>query len=168
MDLEKNSPNHKTYIISLLVEDKFGVLQRISGVFSRRGYNMDTITVGKTHSPGVSRMTITTTGSEKTLEQIIKQLSKLVETLKVSVMSEKDSVLREIALAKVHAPDFASRSEIMNYADIFRAKIVHVGKNNLIVEITGDYEKIDAFFDLIKPFGIKELVRTGLTAMARD
>ena len=165
---EPNQIGHKLYIISMLVEDRFGVLQRIAGVFSRRGFNMDTITVGKTHTTGVSRMTITTTGNEKIVEQMVKQLSKLVETLKVSVVNETESVVREIALVKVHSPDFASRSEILNYADIFRAKIVNVGKSSMIIEITGDYEKIDAFLDLIKPFGIKELVRTGLTAMMRE
>ncbi|MEM3030100.1 MAG: acetolactate synthase small subunit [Candidatus Micrarchaeia archaeon] len=156
------------HILSLLVEDKFGVLQRISGVFSRRGFNMNTITVGKTEKPGLSRMTITTTGDDHTVEQIIKQLSKLVETIKVIEMEPEKAVTREIALAKIHVKDFAARNELMNFTSIFRGRVIDVGANSMIVEVTGPADKIDAFVELIRPFGIKEMVRTGITALSRD
>ena len=158
----------KKKIISILVEDKFGALQRIAAVFSRRGFNMDTITVGKTEKPGLSRMTITTFGDERTAEQIVKQLNKLIETVKVSEIEEKNSVLREIALIKSHVKDFGARSEIMNYTKIFRGRVVDVGSRSIMIEITGTPSKIDAFVELIKPFGIKELVRTGVTALSRE
>lgn len=158
----------KEQIISLLVEDKFGVLQRIAGVFSRRGFNMNTITVGRSEKPGLSRMTITTSGSEKIVEQIMKQLSKLVETIKVSELNEEECVVREIGLIKVYVRDFAARSEIINYTQIFRGRVVDASQNSMMIEITGTPEKLDAYTELIKPFGIKELVRTGVTALLRD
>ncbi|VVB65496.1 Small subunit of acetolactate synthase [Candidatus Gugararchaeum adminiculabundum] len=168
--MAKNETDAKQalHIISMLVEDKFGVLQRISGVFSRRGFNMDSLTVGATTTPGVSRMTITTRGTDERVEQIVKQLSKLVETLKVSELSPDDSVSREIALVKVSVKDFATRSEVLSYADIFRARVVDVAAKSLTIEITGESTKVDAFIDLIKPFGIKEVVRTGICALQRD
>ena len=156
------------YIISITIEDRFGALQRVAGVFSRRGFNMDTITVGKTEKPGLSKMTITTTGEKRTIEQIVKQLSKLVETIKVMELEEKDVVTREIALAKIHVKDYAARTEVMNYTDIFRGRIVDVAANSMVVEVTGTSNKIDGFIELVKPFGIKELVRTGITALSRD
>jgi len=164
----KGNGSQHEHILSLLVEDKFGVLQRISGVFSRRGFNMNTITVGKTERPGLSRMTITTTGDDHTVEQIIKQLSKLVETIKVVEMEPEKTVTREIALLKAHVKDFAARNEIMNFTNIFRGRIVDAGPNAMIIEVTGPADKIDAFVELIKPFGIKEMVRTGITALSRD
>ena len=156
------------HIISILVEDRFGALQRIAGVFSRRGFNMNTITVGKTDKPGLSRMTISTTGSAKTVEQMVKQLSKLVETIKVSEFSESDCVTREIALCKIHIKDYNARNEATNFVEVFRGRIIDVSHNSMIVEITGPRDKVDAFMDLMRPFGIKEFVRTGITAMKRD
>ncbi len=160
--------NRKPYIISMLVEDKFGVLQRISGVFSRRGFNMNTITVGRSEKQGVSRMTITTTGDKRMVEQIIKQLNKLVDVIKVIELEENECVTREIALAKVHVKDYVARNELTNFTNIFRGKIVDVGANSMIIEVTGTSDKIDGFIDLIKPFGIKEFVRTGITALSRQ
>ena len=158
----------KTHIISLLVEDRFGALQRIAGVFSRRGFNMNTITVGRTEKPGISRMTITTEGDDKTVEQIIKQLNKVVDVIKVSELEEQECVMREIALLKVHIKDYAARSEMMNYTEIFRGRVVDVSPNSMMVEITGTPDKIDAFVELARPFGIKEMVRTGITALKRE
>jgi len=158
---------HKKFIISLLVENKVGVLQRITGVFSKRKFNLLTITVGETETPEVSRMTITTEGDEDIKEQIVKQLNKMVEVLKVSEILEGEAVIREIALIKITAKDFMMRSEIINYAEIFRGRIVDVGKSSVTVEITGTPEKTDAFLKLVKSFGIKEMVRTGVTAIAR-
>ncbi|MEM3399743.1 MAG: acetolactate synthase small subunit [Candidatus Micrarchaeia archaeon] len=156
------------HIISMLVEDRMGTLQRIACVFSKRNFNMDTITVGKTEMPGLSRVTITTRGDEKTVEQIVKQLNKLVDVIKVSEMDESTAVIREIAMVKVHVKDFAARSEIMNYSNIFRGRVVDVSPKSITIEVTGTPSKIEAFVDLIKPFGIKEFVRTGVTALARD
>lgn len=158
----------KRHMVSVLVEDRAGVLQRIAGVFSRRGFNIDTITVGKSERPGLSRMTITIHGSRETLEKIMKQLHKLIETIKVMELDDSNSVVREICLAKVFTKDAAARTEVMNYSDIFRGKVVDVAQNSLMVEVTGDGEKIDAFLELVKPFGIKESVRTGVTALMRD
>lgn len=157
----------RLHIISLLVEDRFGVLQRIAGVFSRRGFNMDTITVGRTNIDGSSRMTITTTGDDWTVEQIIKQLNKLVDTIKVSQVDSSEAVIREIALIKIHVKDSSARSEVLSYVNIFRGRVVDVCKRSMMVEVTGQSIKIDAFLDLIRPFGVKDMVRTGLTALAR-
>ncbi len=158
----------KPHIISLLVEDRFGVLQRVASIFSRRGFNMNTITVGVTNQEGMSRMTILAKGDDKKAEQIVKQLSKLPEVIKVGELFESDCVVREIALLKVFVKDYASRSEIMNFTEIFRAKVVDVSKSSMMIEMTGTTDKVDALIDLLKPFGIKEMVRTGITALPRE
>ncbi|RLG58961.1 MAG: acetolactate synthase small subunit [Candidatus Hydrothermarchaeota archaeon] len=155
------------YILSVLVEDKPGVMQRVSGLFRRRNFNIDSITVGHSEKKGVSRITLTVAGDRKILEQVMKQLNKLIEVVKVSELSEKESVVRELALVKVRTKNESVRSELISYANIFRGRIVDVSKNSMIIEITGDSEKIDAFIDLVKIYGILELARTGITAMIR-
>ena len=155
------------YILSVLVEDKPGVMQRVSGLFRRRNFNIDSITVGHSEKKGVSRITLTVAGDRKILEQVMKQLNKLIEVVKVSELSEKESVVRELALVKVRTKNESMRSELISYANIFRGRIVDVSKDSMIIEITGDSEKIDAFIDLVKIYGILELARTGITAMIR-
>ncbi|ADP76857.1 acetolactate synthase, small subunit [Methanothermus fervidus DSM 2088] len=157
----------RTHTISALVEHKPGVLQRISGLFTRRGYNIESITVGESENPELARMTIIVKGDEKVLEQITKQLNKLVDVIKVRDLDPKTTVMRELCLIKVHAPDESSRSEVIQYANIFRGRIVDVSPETLTVEVTGDPEKINALISLLESFGIKELARTGPTAISR-
>jgi acetolactate synthase I/III small subunit len=152
--------------ISVMVENKFGVLARISTLFAARGFNIDSLAVGETEDPSVSRMTIVVSGKETVLEQVEKQLNKLIDVIKVTSLTDEPHIERDLALIKVKA-DKASRSEIFQIVDIFRAKIVDVGTDSLIIEITGDESKITALEELLKPFGIKEMVRTGIIAMAR-
>jgi acetolactate synthase-1/3 small subunit len=152
--------------ISVLVENKFGVLARISTLFAARGFNIDSLAVGETEDPQVSRMTIVARGNESVLEQVEKQLNKLIDVIKVTNMAEEPHLERDLALIKVKA-DKTNRSEIYQIVDIFRAKIVDVANDSLIVEVTGDEEKILALATLLRPFGIKEMVRTGIIAMAR-
>ena len=156
-----------THVISVWVEDKFGVLQRVGGVFSRRGFNISSITVGTTEQEGVSRMTVVTHGDDAVIEKMIKQLNKLIEVVKV-VELEQGCTGRELVLAKIHMKDHFVLSELMNYTKIFGGKIVSARKRTLTVEIAGGPQKIDEFLELVKPFGIKELVRTGLSAISRD
>jgi acetolactate synthase-1/3 small subunit len=154
------------HTISVLVENKFGVLTRVAGLFSGRGYNIDTLNVGPTHDPVLSRMTIVTTGDEATLEQIVKQLNKLPNVLKVQNFSEGEYVDRELVLVKVGV-DFKSRAEVMQITDIFRAKIVDVQPKSLTIEITGNDSKVEKFLDLMQTFGVLELTRTGQVALPR-
>jgi acetolactate synthase I/III small subunit len=154
------------HAISVLVENKAGVLARIANLFSARGYNIDSLAVGETEDPSISRMTIIVRGDERILEQIEKQLNKLVDVIRVSDFLETEHLERDLILIKV-AADKNSRLEIMQIVDIFRAKIVDVGSNSVIIEMTGNEEKINAFVEIIKPFGIKEMVRTGIVAMGR-
>jgi acetolactate synthase-1/3 small subunit len=154
------------HTISVLVENKFGVLTRVAGLFSGRGYNIDTLNVGPTHDPKLSRMTIVTTGDEATLEQIVKQLNKLPNVLKVQNFSEGEYVDRELVLVKVGV-DSKSRAEVMQITDIFRAKIVDVQPKTLAIEITGNASKVEKFLDLMKTFGVLELTRTGQVALPR-
>lgn len=156
----------KRNIIVALVEDKPGVMQRISGMFTRRGFNIETISVGHTEKKGISRITLTVIADDKKIEQLIKQLNKIIEVIKVTRMPD-DALLRELMLVKVHAPDKDSRTEILQYCEIFRARIVDVSRDSLIIEVTGDIEKIEAFIKLLTPFGIKELAITGISSMAR-
>ena len=156
----------KYHVISTLVENKPGVLQKVAGLFTRRDFNIDSITVGESEVDGLARMVITVKADEKILEQVIKQLNKLVDVVKIKDIS-KNAVKRELCLVKVNIPNEKSRAEIMQYANIFRAKIVDVTEETLIIEITGDMEKINAFISLLKGYGIKKISRTGLTAMAR-
>lgn len=155
------------HTISVLVENKFGVLTRIAGLFSGRGYNIDTLNVAPTHDASVSRMTIVTRGDDATLEQIVKQLNKLVEVLKVQDFREGEFVDRELVLVKVGV-DAKSRAEVMQITDIFRAKIVDVQPKSLTIEITGQESKVEKFLELMKGFGVMDLTRTGKVALARN
>ncbi|HHY42946.1 MAG TPA: acetolactate synthase small subunit [Thermoanaerobacterales bacterium] len=152
--------------LSVLVENHPGVLSRIAGLFSRRGYNIDSLAVGTTENPDISRMTIVVEGDEYVVEQVKKQLNKLVDVIKVSKIDPQDSVTRELVLIKVDAEPHV-RSEIIHIAEIFRANIVDVSRKSMTIELTGDKDKVKAFEELLKPFGIKELVRTGIIAINR-
>ena len=154
------------HILSVLVENKPGVLARVSGLFSRRGFNIDSLAVGPTEDADVSRMTIVVDADDVKLEQITKQLYKLINILKISDLDPNDSVERELVLIKVNAPP-NMRPEIVETANIFRANIIDVSKSTLTIEITGTSNKIQALEDLLRPYGIKELVRTGKVALAR-
>ena len=154
------------HTISVLVENKFGVLTRVAGLFSGRGYNIDTLNVGPTHSPDLSRMTIVTHGDEATLEQIVKQLNKLPDVIKVQDFREGEYVDRELVLVKVGV-DSKSRAEVMQITDIFRAKIVDVQPKSLTIEVTGTESKVEKFLELMASFGVQELTRTGKAALPR-
>lgn len=154
------------HTIAVIVENKSGVLTRIAGLFSRRSFNIDSLSVGATDNPDYSRMTITVQGDKDVLEQVIKQLSKLINVIRVSELAPAESVERELAVIKVSA-DRESRSEIMQIVNIFRAKIIDVSAKSMIIEATGDEEKVDAIIQLLRQFGIKELARTGKVAMVR-
>ncbi|MFC1512714.1 acetolactate synthase small subunit [bacterium] len=154
------------HTISVLVENHFGVLARISGLFSARGFNIDSLAVGETDDPSISRMTIVVKGDETILEQVMKQLNKLIDVIKVLDLKEDSMVKSDLLLVKVKA-DKAAKSEILQIVDIFRAKIVDVASNSVIIEMTGEEEKIETMLNMLKPFGILEVVRTGTVAMAR-
>ncbi|HWC61130.1 MAG TPA: acetolactate synthase small subunit [Verrucomicrobiae bacterium] len=154
------------HTISVLVENKFGVLTRVAGLFSGRGYNIDTLNVGPTHDATASRMTIITHGDEATIEQIVKQLKKLPDVINVQDFHQGEYVDRELVLVKVGV-DSKTRAEVMQITDIFRAKIVDVQPKSLTIEITGDGSKIEKFLNLMKAFGVMDLTRTGSVAMPR-
>ncbi|GIQ70923.1 acetolactate synthase small subunit [Xylanibacillus composti] len=154
------------HTISVLVNNQPGVLQRVAGLFGRRGFNIESITVGESEEHGLSRMVIVTTGSERTLEQISKQLYKLIDVIKVVDLSAGPMVAREVALIKVNAEP-AARPEILGVVETFRASVVDIGASTMIVQAIGDTDKIDAIVELLKPYGIRELSRTGVTAMTR-
>ena len=156
----------KYHVISTLVENKPGVLQKVAGLFTRRDFNIDSITVGESEVEGLARMVITVKADDKILEQVTKQLNKLVDVIKIKDIT-KNAVKRELCLIKVNIPNEKARAEIIQYVNIFRAKIVDVTEETLIIEITGDIEKTNAFISLLKGYGIKRISRTGLTAMAR-
>ena len=155
------------HTISILVENKFGVLSRVSGLFSGRGYNIESLSVGETIDPQVSIMTIVTTGDDQIIEQITKQLNKLIDVIKVTDMKELEHVEREMVLIKI-APRQQDKSEVLNLTEIFRGRIVDSSQKTYTIEITGDEKKIEAFIELMKPMGIKEFVRTGKVAIARE
>lgn len=154
------------FVLSVLVENHAGVLSRVSGLFSRRGYNIDSLTVCETNVPGQSRMTIVVNGDEYILEQIQKQLAKLVEVISIKKCEKSSSTQREMALIKVKA-EGTNRAVIIETCEIFRAHIVDVGIDSVIVEATGSEDKIDSLVRLLEPYGILEYVKTGLTAMDR-
>ena len=158
-------PQHHTIVA--LVEDRPGVLNRISSLFRRRGFNIASLAVGKSEQPKFSRMTFVVEGDEATVEQVTKQLNKLIDVIKVSEIEEAEVVARELALIKVHATP-ANRSEIIQLVEIFRSNIVDVGPQSLIIETTGEEDKINALYNLLRPFGIQELMRTGRVAMPRS
>jgi acetolactate synthase-1/3 small subunit len=157
----------QNHIISAIVEHKPGVLYMVSNMFRRRGFNIESISVGPTEQSDLARMTITVNGDERTVEQVVKQLNKLIDVIKVSRLDPVNIVTRELALIKVRALDTKVRSDVINYAEIFRARVVDVSSESLMVEITGTSDKIDAFLDLMKPFGVREVARTGITALSR-
>lgn len=156
----------KKHILAVTVENKPGVLTRVTTLFRRRGYNIESLAVGETETPDISRMTIVVSGDDRIIEQVTKQLYKLVEVIKIVDISEEKAVERELVLIKVKA-DATVRAEIVQIVEIFRARIVDIGRDTLIIEATGDSGKIDAIEDSLKPFGIVELVRTGKIAMVR-
>lgn len=157
----------RTHIISALVLHKPGVLQRVSGLFTRRGFNIETITVGTSENKNLARMTIISKGDEKVLEQITKQLNKLIDVIKVRDLDPDITVKRELCLIKVHTATEKARAEVIQYTNIFRGRVIDVNPETLTVEITGDPEKIEAMIDLVSNFGIKEIARTGPTAITR-
>jgi acetolactate synthase-1/3 small subunit len=154
------------HTLAILVENKPGVLTRVAGLFSRRGFNIESLAVGITENQDTSRITIVVSGDDNILEQVEKQLNKLIDVIRVSDIPAEDSVSRELALIKVGV-DSTTRAEVMQIVDIFRAKIVDVGIKSLVVEVTGDESKINAIEQLLRQFGIKEMVRTGKIAMNR-
>jgi len=154
-------------IISVLVENKPGVLHSVSNMFRRRDFNIESISVGLAEKKGLSRMTIVIKGDEKTIDQVVKQLKKIIEVVKVEYLATKGTVTRELALVKINVPDGKIRSEIINFTNVFRGRIVDVAPQSLMVEITGAPDKIDAFLNLMNNFGILQLARTGITALSR-
>ena len=155
------------HTISVLVENKFGVLSRVSGLFSGRGFNIESLSVGETIDPAVSLMTIVTAGDDQIVEQITKQLNKLIDVIKVVDFMDIDHVEREMVLIKV-SPRKENKTEVLQLAEIFRGRVVDSGTVTLTIEITGNERKIAAFIELIKPYGVKEFVRTGKVAIARE
>ncbi|BAI81122.1 acetolactate synthase, small subunit [Deferribacter desulfuricans SSM1] len=154
------------HIISVLVENKFGVLSRVAGLFSGRGYNIESLSVNTTHDPRFSVMTIVTSGDERIIEQIIKQLRKLINVIKVRDVTPMDHIEREMMLVKVHATS-KTRPDIFNIINTFRGKVVDITGDSLIVEITGTDDKNKAFIKVLEPYGIIEVIKTGFVAIAR-
>ncbi|HKG36368.1 MAG TPA: acetolactate synthase small subunit [Solirubrobacterales bacterium] len=156
----------RKHVLSILVENRPGVLARIAGLFARRGFNIDTLAVGPTDDANISRITLTLDGAVHPIDQVTKQLHKLVNVLKIRDMEPEDTIAREMALFKVTAA-VENRAEIMQFAEIFRAKIVDVSRRTMTIEITGSADKIEAFERMIRPHGLVEMVRTGEIAIAR-
>ncbi len=157
----------KMYIVSAIVEHKPGVLYSVSNMFRRRGFNIETITVGAAEQKDLARLTVTIKGDERMVEQSVKQLQKLIDVVKVSILEPENTVSRELALVKVNTVDTKVRSDVINYTEIFKGHVVDVAHDSLVVEITGDSDKINAFIELMRPFGLKEIARTGVTALSR-
>ncbi len=157
----------KPHTLSILVENRAGVLSRVAAMFSRRGFNIESLAVGTCEEPDMSRITIVVNGDDSVVEQMMKQTNKLIDVIKVSDLTERESVERELALIKVAAESGPSRAEILQIADIFRAQVVDVGAKTLVLQVAGDTNKIDALEKLLRQYGIKELVRTGKIALLR-
>jgi acetolactate synthase-1/3 small subunit len=157
----------KTFIFGTLVEHKPGVLQKVSNMFRQRNFNIESITVGPTERGDIARMTITMKGEEEEAVQLEKQLRKLIDVLEVKVLDPGGTVVRELALVKVKVTDWRARSDLVNWANIFRSRIVDVAPDSIMIEITGTPSKIDAFLELMKRFELLEVSRTGVTAMER-
>jgi acetolactate synthase I/III small subunit len=157
----------KPHTLSILVENKAGVLSRVTGLFSRRGFNIESLAVGPCEEPGMSRITIVVIGDDAKVEQIMKQLNKLIDIIKVSDLTDNPRVERELALIKVTAELGTSRAEIMQIAEIFRASIVDVSPKSIVLQVIGDTEKIEALETLLRQFGVKEFVRTGTIGILR-
>ena len=158
--------SHKTHTLSVLVEDKPGVLARVAALFSRRGFNIESLAVGATEQKDMSRMTIVVSAEETPLEQVTKQLNKLINVIKIVEQDEDNSVARELALIKVRA-DTGSRSQVIEAVNLFRAKVVDVSPEAMTIEATGDRGKIEALLGVLEPFGIREIVQSGLVSMTR-
>jgi acetolactate synthase-1/3 small subunit len=156
----------RKHILSILVENKPGVLTRIAGLFARRGFNIDTLAVGPTDDPTLSRITLTLDGAMHPIDQVTKQLHKLVNVIKIRDLEPTETVARELALFKVSA-DGSSRAEVMQMVEIFRGKIIDVSKRSVIIEVTGSFDKIEAFERMVRPFGLIEMARTGEIAISR-
>jgi len=154
------------HVVSVLVENRAGTLSRVSGLFSRRGFNIDSLTVGETEDPSVSRMTIAVTGDNAVLEQIVKQLAKLVDVIAVRELNQSSCIRREILLVKVKAGE-KTRPAVIEIAGIFRSRIIDVSPSTITIEATGDTEKLEGLLLLLRPYGILELARTGLVALER-
>lgn len=154
------------HIISVLVENHFGVLAKVAGLFSGRGFNIDSLAVGETQEPSVSRMTIVTHGDDRIVEKIIKQLDKLIDVIKVTDIRQDEMIDRELVLVKASATA-DNRTNVMQIVNTFRAKIVDVGQTSLTIEVTGNESKVDAMLELLRPFGIMEVARTGVIALSR-
>jgi acetolactate synthase I/III small subunit len=154
------------YVLSLLVDDQPGVTSRISGLFTRRGYNIESFSSGSTEIPDKTRITLVVNGDKEILEQIQKQLQKLIDVVNIRELKPEESVYRELALIKVNTND-GNRASVLEVTDIFRGKVIDVATDCVILEVTGDHAKLEAFIDLMKPYGIREIVRTGLTALSR-
>jgi acetolactate synthase-1/3 small subunit len=167
-DLEAAGGIHtgRKHIITLLVENKPGVLARIAGLFSRRGFNIDTLAVGPTDDPMLSRMTLTLDGALHPIDQVTKQLHKLVNVIKIRDLEPEETVARELALFKI-AADSETRAQVMQFAEIFRGHVIDVSKRSITVEVTGTDDKIEAFEQAVRPFGLIEMVRTGEIAISR-
>jgi len=163
----ENKQDEKQHTISLLVENRFGALNRIAGMFAAKGYNIDSLTVGPTEDEAVARMTIVTRGDDQVIEQITKQLNKLIDVIKVIDLTYENFVERELALIKVQSST-QTRSEIILISEIFRAKVVDLSSHNLTLEVTGNKQKVDAIINMLKPFGLKEVARTGRVALKRE
>ncbi|WP_292729583.1 acetolactate synthase small subunit [Methanoculleus sp.] len=157
----------KQHTLSVLVENRAGVLSRVAAMFSRRGFNIESLAVGTCEEPNMSRITIVVNGDDGVVEQMMKQTNKLIDVIKVSDLTARESVERELALIKVAAETGPARAEILQIADIFRALVVDVGAKTLVLQVTGDTSKIDALETLLRQYGIKELVRTGKIALLR-
>jgi acetolactate synthase-1/3 small subunit len=154
-------------VVSAIVENKPGVLHSVANLFRRRNFNIDSITVGATEQVGLARITITVNADEKTLDQVVKQLAKLIDVIKVDELIPSSTVTRELALVKVRVPSVKDRADIISCVDVFRGRVVDVAPESLMVEITGTPDKIDAFLNLMKTSGVLELARTGITALSR-
>jgi acetolactate synthase I/III small subunit len=167
-DLEAagNIRTGRKHTLSILTENKAGVLSRIAGLFARRGFNIDTLTVGPTDDPEISRFTITIDGAEHSIDQVTKQLHKLVNVIKIRDLEPDETVARELAVFKL-AVDGSARAEVMQVCEIFRGKVVDVSRRSIILEVTGTTEKIEAFERMVRPFGLVEMMRTGEIAIAR-
>jgi len=159
--------NTKTQVVSAIVENKPGVLHSVANLFRRRNFNIESITVGATESKDLARITITVNADEKTLDQVVKQLNKLVDVVKVTELDPDNIVTRELALVKVNVPSVKDRADIISCVHVFRGRVVDVSPESLMVEITGTPDKIDAFLNLMKTSGVIELARTGITALSR-
>src|ERR671915_1677254 len=168
-DLEAAGGIHtgRKHVLSLLVENKPGVLARIAGLFARRGFNIDSLAVGPTADSRLSRITLTVDGAAHPIDQVTKQLHKLVHVIKILDLEPEETVARELALFKISCSDGDARAQVMQFTDIFRGKTVDVSKRSVTVEITGTDDKIEAFEEMVRPFGLIEMVRTGEIAVSR-